>query len=335
MTYVIWLTNACNLRCRYCYEDKNMKFVSMTKETVDKVVEFINREMEGSGEEKLYIDLHGGEPLLHEDIFEYIVCKIKKDLAVYLPTFETTTNATLINKRNVGFLLKHINSITVSLDGTKETHDFNRKDKSGRGSYELAMKQSLKLLKVLGKKLRVRMTFDSQTVGCLDEDVLHLVDLGFQLIVPVPNIFDNNWDADTYENMKKRISVIKQKTKDKDVFISTSMPLMFKSKAKCNGGVDGKNIFPDGRIFPCTMAAGNEEFMIGDIDMGINYNKIEQIKAYSDEEVTSCTGCFYYNFCDCIRCRIINKLVNNSYCLPCSVQCNFNNILYEVNGYSK
>ena len=46
--------------------------------------------------------------------------------------------------------------MTCSLDGTKETHDSIRVFEENKGSYDIAMKNSLKLL-ALYPDLRVRM----------------------------------------------------------------------------------------------------------------------------------------------------------------------------------
>lgn len=44
-----------------------------------------------------------------------------------------------------------------------------------------------------------------------------------------------------------------------------------------------------------------------------------------------CEGCALYNFCDATRCKLIKKLITNSYCAPPPINCTIENIKYKVN----
>lgn len=56
--------------------------------------------------------------------------------AKYVPKFGIITNGTILNKEVLRILRDYISSVTVSLDGPKEIHDFNRKGKDGQGSFD-------------------------------------------------------------------------------------------------------------------------------------------------------------------------------------------------------
>ena len=73
MTYTIWLTDACNMNCKYCYE-KNKVIRNMNSELADKTIEFISKT---NIEKNLLILLHGGEALMNYNILIYFVKKLK------------------------------------------------------------------------------------------------------------------------------------------------------------------------------------------------------------------------------------------------------------------
>jgi len=59
------------------------------------------------------------------------------------------------------------------------------------------MKNSLKLL-ALYPDLRVRMTVRSTEVENLSKNIIYLVEKGFNLIVPVLDFYDKNWNEDAF-----------------------------------------------------------------------------------------------------------------------------------------
>ena len=112
-------------------------------------------------------------------------------------SYQVTTNATILNEEIIEFLKDHKIEVTCSLDGTKETHDSIRVFEENKGSYDIAMKNSLKLL-ALYPDLRVRMTVRSTEVENLSKNIIYLVEKGFNLIVPVLDFYDKNWNEDAF-----------------------------------------------------------------------------------------------------------------------------------------
>lgn len=45
MAYTIWVTGACNLKCKYCYEGKEKSQKNMTKEIAEATINFIMKLM--------------------------------------------------------------------------------------------------------------------------------------------------------------------------------------------------------------------------------------------------------------------------------------------------
>lgn len=334
MPYMVWTTTRCNLRCEYCYEGYEKENKNLTIETANQILNYIEKDFAKRKNDELIVEYHGGEPLLNFKVIQYLTEEIEKK---YIPlgiktTFQLTTNATMLDDNIMEFLLMHIQSLTVSLDGTQMSHDKMRKFHSGYGSYEKVMKNSLRMLKKK-ENIRVRMTVTPENVKDLYENVLHLVNKGFKLIVPVLDVFDRRWNEEMFEVIRKSVRRIKRKVLQNNVVISITDPLIIYRNYKCDGGSSSQNIYPDGNIYPCTMAAGNKEFLIGDIYNGINTEKLKTIMSFSNLSILECQGCSYYNSCNSVRCRIINKLVNGNYLKPEVVECYLNHIIYEENGF--
>jgi uncharacterized protein len=333
MMATFWVTSDCNLNCKYCYEGYNKLKRYMSEDTVDRSIEYIFNYFEDLDKNNFIISIHGGEPFLAFNTIKYIVYKFKKkchdkNIKAF---FATTTNATLLNDEMIEFIVNEICDVTVSIDGTKETHDNMRPFKNGGGSHDIALKNAHRLLKYL-PNMRIRTTFDSFSVNNLYMDIKFLIDEGFRCIVPVPNLFDKNWDEKSlfiFENQMKQLK--KYVRGRKDLLVSIIDTDLYHFKGRCGGGRTSIQIYPDGKLYPCTIVTGNNDFCIGDIYSGIDINKRDNLLGYSDHINIDCDGCKLYNYCNGPRCKIINKFMRNDYLLPSSVECAVEHIKYKIN----
>lgn len=325
-----WTTTNCNLKCRYCYEDKSNKIKSISKDTVDKAIEFILNQKKINDE--LVVQIHGGEPFLEFETIKYIVNRIKDKSEQYNfnTIFLTTTNATIMNEEVLEFIVNEIPDITVSIDGCKATHDNNRITKNGIGTHDTVIKNSKSLLKYL-PKLRVRMTFDTETIENLYEDVKYLIDEGFKVIVPVADLFEKRWDNKHVSILESQIEKMNDYINDKEgVLLSLVEANIQKDKGNCNGGVSSFHIYPDGKIYPCTLATGNDSFCIGDIYSGINIEHRDYLLSFSNNINADCDGCSIIKSCEGNRCKIINKMINDDFLSPPPMHCAIQNLKYKM-----
>lgn len=333
MNYTIWLTASCNLCCKYCYEGNNKLNLMLDKKTANDILYFIRKDLKEDAYSELTIDFHGGEPFMNFEMMQYLVDKILEEYDKERKViFGTTTNATIMNEEILRFIIKYIPDITVSLDGTKKIHDYLRPYQSGAGSYDVAMKNSMKILKKL-PDIRVRMTVNVDLVKNLAEGVRNLVEHGFKNIVPALDLFDNRWNDDLLQELESQIREIKKYIEEKkNVAVSLCEPLTLKCHSICSGGIKSKIIYPDGSIYPCMMAGGISEFKIGNIYSGIANDKLAKVLAYNEQLYSECRECALANSCNGKRCKIINRLVTGDFILPSSVECQLNHLLYKING---
>ncbi len=127
------VTTACNLRCRYCDIHAGERQEPPTEDLV--------RLIRALGDHTVHWNLTGGEPLLRRDL-DVIVDAIK---GLPGPTYLTMFS----NGKGLGRktrLVRRIDEVFLSLDGSREFHDRTR----GRGAFDAAMK-AMDTLALMGK----------------------------------------------------------------------------------------------------------------------------------------------------------------------------------------
>lgn len=171
-TVTLTLTQSCNLKCSYCYEENKSPQVMSFK--IAK--EIIDKEMYADDNSSIInFDLFGGEPFL---AYEQI-----KDIVTYLTAMKApkafrifaSTNGTLVHGEIQEWLKKYkcIFICGLSLDGNREMHNLNRDN-----SFD---KIDLKFFANTYPLQPVKMTISKETIGNLYEGVKFCHDQGFNV----------------------------------------------------------------------------------------------------------------------------------------------------------
>lgn len=128
--YIYWeLCNYCNLNCRHCFAKASPRNSDGTDKNLlmNKI-----REIAHGASSPVPIRFGGGEPLLYPDLFELIgECR-----SLGVPVSMTTNGTLLDDEMAVKIKDAGLGSLTISIDGTKEHHDFLR----GENTFELAQR---------------------------------------------------------------------------------------------------------------------------------------------------------------------------------------------------
>lgn len=173
--FVFQLTEACNLRCRYCYQVKRPKLMSAA--LADRAVEYILDRTRASND--LLVIYFGGEPLLAFDRIRQIHGAVLA--AKPSATFSIVTNGTLFNGDMASFFhaTKKLNNVQLSIDGCRDCHDTLRIHPDGTGSYD-EIRRAVPLLARACQKLSVRVNVTNENRDSisallydLDELALH------------------------------------------------------------------------------------------------------------------------------------------------------------------
>jgi len=123
---VYWIcTQACNLRCTYCYQDATIprRHELSTEEAKD----LIAQAAEAGASTFIFT---GGEPFVRRDLLELARFSRGCSLATHV-----ITNGYYIAEHNVNQVKEVFDNVTITVDGVREHHDRSR----GRGSWARAV----------------------------------------------------------------------------------------------------------------------------------------------------------------------------------------------------
>jgi len=141
---IIELTQACNLRCKYCsfseYYPLNRGYTGRTIDfaTARKAIDYFLDRV--SDTEEPSIGFYGGEPLLRFELLRRCVdyaLEVRKGAP---SRFSLTTNGTLITPEMVEYFASRSVNLLVSVDGPPQCHDQNRLFADGRPTSPAIMK---------------------------------------------------------------------------------------------------------------------------------------------------------------------------------------------------
>lgn len=133
----LFIAQACNMRCAYCYGEAGEYGQSglMTEETACAAVDWL---MDNSFEvTPVYLGFFGGEPLMNFPLLRRVVAYAKEQAAARgkVVKFNLTTNGSLLTDEVIAFLGAEEFAVLISFDGPPEIQDRQRPFKDGRGSY--------------------------------------------------------------------------------------------------------------------------------------------------------------------------------------------------------
>lgn len=297
INFTVLPTTACNARCKYCFE-KDSKIETMSKECVDKVVDFITNAAKPY--ERINITWFGGEPLLFKNIISLCMCQLKiknRDKAIKC---EVVTNGILFDSQTAYQAAKDwlVSSVQVTLDGTKENYERIKDYIDTVDAFDVVMRN---IHNLINNNINVSLRLNVDKNNC--NDILQLIDEIYRkfknevAIYPYP-IFETKGNSkDLIENgeLAYYIGTVYEKLKNlgyrekvcefKDFipwYCSSTLPQNFV-------------IMPDGKLLKCQSEVGQELF-VGDIEHGVtNFTRnAEFAKIELDDK---CVQCCYLPIC--------------------------------------
>lgn len=171
LSLCIWLTQACNLQCEYCYERHAP--VPFDLEKVQRTVMglFLDDKMDLDAEEITFA-FFGGEPLLEYEAMKEFIAWLEAEIPHQNKRYHITTNGTLITREVAEYLAAKHFGMLFSIDGDQEAM-LARSD-----SYDAAV-AALQHVWAVGLNPEANMTFTPQQMNRAAINVQHVADLGF------------------------------------------------------------------------------------------------------------------------------------------------------------
>ena len=270
----IQVTDACNLRCSYCYQIAKKNHVidfETAPSYIQQVLEGKNPYINFENTSGFILDFIGGEPTLAIDLIEKIIdWTISYMIEVQHPWITRfrvsicSNGTTYESDPRVKALLRKyapLVSLTFSIDGNKQLHDSCRLFPDGKGSYDLAAAAAVDYAKTFnyGIMPATKMTLAPSNVHYFFDAHVNLIEeLGYRQIF-CNCCYEEGWETKhatiLYHEMNKLTDWLFEHELANDVYISiydTYVGAVASEDRNWCGG-NGEMIAVDwkGDIYPC------------------------------------------------------------------------------------
>jgi len=305
LNLVLFLTNACNLQCVYCYGNYGAvsSSRSLSFDIVKTVLEYV---FFNSDKNEIRISYFGGEPTLRWNLVVAITY-LSRSLAVKSGkkvTFGITTNGCFPEER-VRWLVNNMDAIVISIDGFKSIHD-NQRSNSFDRVYKIA--KLMYSFKECANKIRIRITVSNQSVQYIPQ-IVEFFGKEFpeskQLYEPLSslgrgennNIYTPPSPSMFFEKLLEALPVAERL----GCSIRTSI-MRWRPYAEAYCGIVGANLMitPEGKIIVCNRKANDNEespFVIGRVNgkekkLIFQEEKIKGLQRFLTRNIPECQNCF-------------------------------------------
>jgi len=326
------LTNQCPLACRYCFVNQNVK--NMSYQTALDATSFLIKNAKENNTTPSIV-FFGGEPLVQWD--NIIVPLSKYIREEYNKSFDLsiTSNCVLMTKDKLDFMREYNIKLLFSMDGDKETQDYNRPFHNNKGSFDI-LDPKIDMIHEYFPNVTFRATIHKNTCANTFHDMKFAVERNFKNMFFIPNVFDD-WSKEQKEMLTNQVRMfgdyfIENARNDKIVHlinldnIIVDIPNINERKRKgmerlisnhkCGLGTGfWSSISVEGDIIACQEMPTNDKgiFGIGNIYDGENLEKRKRLRSLYDSKLVrglnNCKDCKLKTVCDggCIA----NNFMNN------------------------
>lgn len=302
------VTSRCNARCEHCGSSCGdfMPKDEITKEELEKALLDIHN---AYGGKNVYLFVTGGEPLVRKDLFD--IMKYARSLGY---NWGMTTNGMLINDKIIEKMKEtEIRTISISLDGLKETHEKFRKVP---GSFDIIIDNLKKLQKLdCLVELQVTTVANKKNLHELESVYNLLLDIGIKnwrlaTVDPIGRAKANDeilLDKDGYNYVFNFIKEKRQEGKIKLEYgcshylgVDNEMELR-DYYFNCGTGIHIGSILSNGDIFACPNIERRKELIQGNIRkdnfVDVWENKYELFRKKRANTNAKCKRCKSYKYC--------------------------------------
>ena len=341
---ILHVSNACNMRCTYCYSNatngKPME-IKVAVTAIDKLCLSFHK--------KICLEFHGGEPLLHFDFLKEVVTYAntkKLDNGESFFNYNIQTNATLLDDDKAQFLKDNKFEVGISIDGFKEQNDRNRVFKNGMGTYDSII-SGIKVLIKHGIEFGALMTISN--LSMIDKVYDFMLDTGISNLKlgeyfkqgRAKNSIRINMKEYAYKTLELIDKLVVHNLNNKKPLklanasilllnILTNQRKYMCRRFPCGAGDTVLGIDVDGSVYPCEEMNGKSRLITGNIvtdtlkqiiDSALNV----KLRTRRIENYPICAECPVVSACE-VTCP--NQSYNKSRGFTCrSIKCDYYRVI--------
>jgi uncharacterized protein len=278
------LSDACNIRCRYCYFLAPMpcdyRFSLMEKATAIRALDLFARCVGRSvakGHPEQHIVIYGGEPTINKGVLLEALKHIDtlKEMGLLPNTVSVTlnTNGILLDEEILAKCKTSRAVVAISIDGPREIHDQMRVYSSGKGTFDEVIR-SYRLAQHMGVKIGVCVTVGHHNISQMREIVRWLANelgakgMGFNFLIE----HSMSQDGDNYgchtevvaQELIESFKVAREEGIYEDRMMRRVKNFLDKEPMLSDCGGCGLQIVvsPDGKIGVCQAFCGEKKFFV-------------------------------------------------------------------------
>jgi uncharacterized protein len=307
------VTQACNLRCKYCYVDKSSAATDfMSQEVAQKAVDFV---LGFQDLQVLGVAFYGGEPLLNfpviKSTIEYVDQAIRRR---GLPEVEyhLTTNGTLLTDEVLAFLRDHQVNVLVSIDGPASIHDEVRVTPTGEGTHAVVSDCLQRLMQVSGHH-KVSASSVVTNRGRLRDAYQYLAQFPLEDIkISYVRYIGRGEYSLTEADKAQYVEDMKALAREcADLLLQGIRPPYYNFESKilqlwarskrryfCPAGMKRFGVSPRGGVYPCGPAAAMDTWQLGTLEGGLSQAAMDswrEIVTFDRRE--NCQACWARYLC--------------------------------------
>lgn len=319
---IVMLTNQCNCRCVYCFEQR--KPGRMSLDTAKDTLRFLHR----SGSPNVGFTFFGGEPMLEFDSVIAPLVEWSKTAFDLTTRFAMTTNGTLFTKERLDFLKEHNIRFMLSMDGASTAQGKNRPLADGRNSFD-AIAPHIPYILQLWPNQSFRETLTEYNVGSFFDDIRWFQSIGCTNLMVVPDLFQA-WGGEALHELDKQIRLYEDYLERsfldgtpalllheyRMAFMKLYLLERYKDLPRrtshglhggflCGFGIRGSvSIDPAGDIYGChhvSPMTRESEYFLGDVWNGVDEWRVRRLADRFDREKVGngmCASCGLDPICD-------------------------------------
>lgn len=301
----LFLTENCNLNCKYCYcKSDRKKSKSMNINFIKCAIDDFYKE-----NSNIYLRFFGdGEPTLEMNVIkeatEYARSLDKNSI------IEIQTNG-FFNENVCDWLGDNMDIIWISCDGPKDIQDYYRPTIAGTGSSDIVEKNIIYLTKTKNITVGIRPTIGSKNINRQNELVDYFSSIGIKYIYTdllfassENEYFEEDIPTMTYA---KEFLKTKRYAEDKGVFYGSFFTMNFDepSNISCRSCLPAPHLTLDGYVSCCDLVYSNDsnsKLIYGKYDFKNNVimyyqDNIDFIRTRTVDNIPQCNDCEVKYYC--------------------------------------